>query len=537
MTSSTIQRAATLAALCTLTTTAFASWPLDPLVNVGVCTQAAEQTLPKIAATPDGGCYIGWHDLRNGNYDLYLQKLDRTGTPQWAANGIAVSTQPQPSSLVDWAMATAANGDALIIYTDSRAGSDRDAYAYRVSPSGAAVWGAAGVTLSVNDDFEAAPKIAELSDGTVICVWPVMPTSDGRILAQRLSAGGAPLYASPRVIASSPPENPSFCEVVASNGGNFIVSWVRDTRTFASPRHVQAMGFDSEASPLWGAAPLEIYNETVVPIAYTPKLITDEAGGAVVLWHRSLLNRFNCAIQHIRSDGSLVYPANGLTVTPDTVQNHLDPAAAYDPATGDTYVFWNNRNSAQSQWGIRVQRLTQAGTREFGTMGLEIEPLNATNKSLPRAVSMPDGAAAMYYYATSGTTAEIRGVRVRAGGAFVWTPTPTPVATSVSDKSRTPIALSSENAIISAWEDARAGNRDIYAQAVQAGGALGVLGDLNCDGATSVGDIAGFVLAVTNAAQYAATYPGCDPRLADINGDGVVSVGDIGAFVTLLAGL
>ena len=63
-----------------------------------------------------------------------------------------------------------------------------------------------------------------------------------------------------------------------------------------------------------------------------------------------------------------------------------------------------------------------------------------------------------------------------------------------------------------------------------------VVGDMNCDGVVSVGDIAGFVLALTDPSGYAATYPGCNIANADVNGDTVVSVGDIGAFVTLLAG-
>lgn len=60
------------------------------------------------------------------------------------------------------------------------------------------------------------------------------------------------------------------------------------------------------------------------------------------------------------------------------------------------------------------------------------------------------------------------------------------------------------------------------------------LGDMNCDGAISVSDIAGFVLAVTDAAAYAAQYPDCNNLLADLNDDQLVSVSDIGLFVNLL---
>ncbi len=62
------------------------------------------------------------------------------------------------------------------------------------------------------------------------------------------------------------------------------------------------------------------------------------------------------------------------------------------------------------------------------------------------------------------------------------------------------------------------------------------LGDMNCDGFVTVGDIGAFVLALTNPAQYPLSYPDCNIALGDINQDGFVTVGDIGAFVQLLVG-
>lgn len=64
---------------------------------------------------------------------------------------------------------------------------------------------------------------------------------------------------------------------------------------------------------------------------------------------------------------------------------------------------------------------------------------------------------------------------------------------------------------------------------------LQILGDLNCDGVVTLGDIPAFVLALTDAAGYAATYPDCNRALADLNSDGSISVGDIAAMVALLS--
>ncbi|MDX2200509.1 MAG: hypothetical protein SF069_16260 [Phycisphaerae bacterium] len=61
-------------------------------------------------------------------------------------------------------------------------------------------------------------------------------------------------------------------------------------------------------------------------------------------------------------------------------------------------------------------------------------------------------------------------------------------------------------------------------------------GDMNCDGFITVGDIGGFVLALTDPAGYSSAFPSCDIDLADVNHDGFVTVGDISAFVALLVG-
>ncbi len=64
----------------------------------------------------------------------------------------------------------------------------------------------------------------------------------------------------------------------------------------------------------------------------------------------------------------------------------------------------------------------------------------------------------------------------------------------------------------------------------------GLLGDMNADGAVDTGDVAPFVLALTDPDAYASTY-GLDPTLpGDINRDGAFDTGDVAPFVQLLVG-
>lgn len=62
-------------------------------------------------------------------------------------------------------------------------------------------------------------------------------------------------------------------------------------------------------------------------------------------------------------------------------------------------------------------------------------------------------------------------------------------------------------------------------------------GDMNGDGVTTVGDIGGFVLAITDPAGFAVQYPNVNRECAaDVNADTFVTVGDIGPFVAILTG-
>jgi hypothetical protein len=65
----------------------------------------------------------------------------------------------------------------------------------------------------------------------------------------------------------------------------------------------------------------------------------------------------------------------------------------------------------------------------------------------------------------------------------------------------------------------------------------GCVGDLNCDGSITFGDINPFVLYLSNFATWQSTYAGCNPVNGDINCDGSygqASFSDINPFVALM---
>lgn len=520
-----------------------AQWSSDPAVNTPVATGSASQNVPKIAATLDGGAYLSWFENAGGGYVVRLQRIDREGVSQFGAAGLLVSSHPQNSSLVDHDLITDRDGNAVLAFTDVRNGPDLDVYAYRISPSQAFLWGPDGVTLSSNANFEADPRIAQNSAGDLVFVWPRTGTPAPALMMQKLAPDGAKQFGVDGIaVAGDGVENPSFEEIVASDNGAVIVSYLRDTRTFSSPRHVRVQKFDASGAPLWGVGPVVIYN-AAVPIAHRPRLVSDEAGGAFISWHDDRSGgQFRCWVQRVDASGVIQYAVNGVATSTQAGRQQLDPALAYAPFPGRLYVVTSERDSAQSQRGLYAQAFDALGARLWTDSGRELLPLGGGDRLAPRALRIGRDLVALCLDQPDATPPKrVLAWRLDATGADMWPAPPRVVATTSGDKLRLPVARAGCTGVIAAWEDRRSdGGGDVYVQNIAPTGALGPrpyrVGDTNCDGAIDNFDIDPFILAIVDPAGYAAAFPGCFLETADANCDGVVDNFDIDAWVACLTG-
>ncbi|TAK53579.1 MAG: hypothetical protein EPO24_14210, partial [Bacteroidetes bacterium] len=73
-----------------LTCSLMAQWSVDQYTNTVVSNASGTQKTPVMIDDGAGGAIIAWSDNRNGNYDIYAQRLNAEGIAQWAANGIVL---------------------------------------------------------------------------------------------------------------------------------------------------------------------------------------------------------------------------------------------------------------------------------------------------------------------------------------------------------------------------------------------------------------------------------------------------------------
>ena len=160
--------------------------------GIGVCTTTADQANPSTVEDGNGGVIIAWDDSTNGNRDLYIQKLDSLGNPQWTLIGVPIVIKPSKQKNVK--IISDRNGGAIAVWEDSLAGF-WDIYAQRISTNGVALWTAGGVpvcTATMNQ--KNARLVSDGSGGTYIAWQDKRGGIDYDIYAQHLNASGTPLF-------------------------------------------------------------------------------------------------------------------------------------------------------------------------------------------------------------------------------------------------------------------------------------------------------------------------------------------------------
>jgi hypothetical protein len=506
-------------AVLAVTAAARAQWSDDPTQNLAVANRSGEQTQAKIHATSDGGAYVSWFDNNSGGYDVYLQRLDAGGNEQWAHNGVLIADRSFGSTQ-DYHLDVDGADHALLTFRDDRP-TGIQITATRVDPAGIQVWGATGVQLTSTTDFVAAPKIAAATDGNIVVAW----TQEDTTVLQKLDPDGNPLWDPATTLTDPGGQGFSASELNASSAGAVIISLVRG---FLGPTYY-AQKLSAAGTQLWTSSPIPIFDGGFLQVANFPTFVSDNGGGAVFGWYGT--GPLQCYVQHVLSSGVEQFPHDGVAASTNLSQLRVAPSVSYQPATAETFLFWNELNSTQSQFGVYGQKFNSIGTRQWSNTGKVLVPVGSTERRQVRNLQLGDGALVFFVEGPSFGSQQVIGTRVDTDGEFVWDDPMPAVSSAASSKSRLVATLTPDNSgALLAWIDTRTDAGDVYAQRINDDGSLGaaaILGDINGDGHVNVVD---FLLML---AVWGPCPDPCPPSCAaDLDGDCQVNVVD---FLLLLA--
>jgi len=242
---------------------------------------------------------------------------------------------------------TDGSGGAIIIWP-----AQKGARVQRVDSQGNCLWGSEGRQIYSYSKDPIGPLAVEDDNGGAILAWTdEYPTSEDipqwGVYAQRLDSqgntvwpeGGISVSASPFDVNQGQIEmiNESLIELINDDAGGAILLWYNELKIDNSWKvtvHTQRVSADGDC--LWGEQGILVYD--TAPDPRWAKLISDGAGGAVIVWEDNRGPDTDIYAQRISSDGRLLWPGEGVPVA-SASNAQLGPQIISD-GMGNFIVVW-----------------------------------------------------------------------------------------------------------------------------------------------------------------------------------------------------
>jgi len=274
--------------------------------GIVVCSAAGEQSLVEMVSDGNGGAILVWIDKRNGTAsDIYAQRINGSGTPLWTANGVPVTTATETQSY--HVIVGDGSGGVFVAWQDYRNG-NYDIYAQRITNSGSQAWTNNGVAVCSTSGTQTSPAV-DTSGNKLIISWDDYRSGTSDIYAQALDSNGTPLWTAggiPISVAANAQNNNT---LVRDGSGGAIIAWT-DNRTNYD---IYAQRIDKNGSALWTANGLPV-NQSA-GLQYAPKIVCDGSEGALIVWNDNRTGSdINLYAQHVNSNGTPLWPEDGLPI-------------------------------------------------------------------------------------------------------------------------------------------------------------------------------------------------------------------------------
>ncbi|KAA0990388.1 T9SS type A sorting domain-containing protein [Dyadobacter aurulentus] len=254
-----------------------------------------------IVSDGNGGAIVTWEYLQNGINEIRAQHIDNNGNPQWAADGIVLGTfssgiGKQPESIAD------GNGGIITVWYDVR-NSSGNLYAQRINADGQPQWTLGGLPVCTANEDQINPKIISDTQGGAIIAWqdPRNGPSNTDIYTQRINASGQAQWTADGILVCARPSNQGGPQMTPDGEGGAVISWSDNPADdiFYNDVDMYAQRLNGSGALLWGnnGAPVAIGERSQGPVAIT----TDDNGGFVVV----SLSDASIFASRLNKDGSL----------------------------------------------------------------------------------------------------------------------------------------------------------------------------------------------------------------------------------------
>lgn len=318
-----------------------------------ICGAAGSQFTPELAPDGTGGAIIAWQDDRGATPDIFAQRIDASGTVQWAVDGVAVcattGVQATPRIAPD------GSGGAYIVWEDYR-GADCDIYAQNIDDAGAAQWAVNGVVVSAAALDQYRPRVLCDGAGGAIFVWQDYRNNEWDLYGQRFDAAGTAQWAANGAVLSNAMGDQTDARIVSDGAGGAVVCWF-DTRN--SDDDIYALRIDDTGTALWYGNGEQV---TITGDQRNGTLVSDGGGGAIITWEDITdYPKGRVCVQRLDAAGAPGWDLGGIPLCGDFDTQYL-PSIATDGSNG-AIIAWGDYRSGE--YDVYAQRVDSRGVRGY----------------------------------------------------------------------------------------------------------------------------------------------------------------------------
>jgi hypothetical protein len=257
-------------------------WTSNGIVVTATTIGTSNEYGPPMVSNGAGEVTIAWTENRNGYSDIYSQRLNGLGLPQWAVGGVQITTAAGsgPALLND------GNGRTIIVWSGA------GVRAQCINTSGAVQWSAGGEAVSPSSG---RPFLSSDESGGALITW----VSNG-VRAQRINGQGIPQWTQDAVLCPGA-YGPTFPMITRDGSGGCIVTWF-DTRS-GTTYQVFVQRVSASGIVQWTPNGISVYPQLTTQ-GY-PTISSNGSHGAVIAWNSSPGGGTATLAQNVNSDGTL----------------------------------------------------------------------------------------------------------------------------------------------------------------------------------------------------------------------------------------
>ena len=447
--------------------------------GIPICAESGWQMVPHIVSDGEAGAIITWWDDRSGDRAIYAQRINPYGRLLWDAAGVRLSAENNHQ----YSKYTISDGSggALIAWEDSPHDSYTSIYIQRINGSGEVLWNRDGIAVCTIRASQFSPRMINDGASGAIVVWEDLRDGFRKVYAQRINLHGNRLWGFEGIEVSDALLRSDFFQILSDRAGGAIIVWVTEQsdRWKLNAQRINADGslqWSDDAVVASGTKNIEGFSST-----------SDGLGGAIIAWDEVRedypLNRLYA--QRIDADGVVRWSAGGVPIYASDI--HCNRLMIKPDGTGGVIMVWEVV-SGNTYWQY-AQRLDSNGATIWQENGVRVCYTASLQQHLRLISDGSGGAISLWSEERNPEHYDLIAQRIDGNGDFKWTITGLRVCSAGGNQICPVLIPDSSGGAIIAWQDGRnaVSGYDIYALRIGSDGNLPPVTKLQSYSARGVG--------------------------------------------------